>query len=995
MQTPPLPDNEKERLIALRQLKLLDTPTEERFERITRIVKQVFNTEMALITLVDENRQWFKSSQGLDASETPREISFCGHAILGEDIFLIPDATKDERFFDNPVVTGPPNVRFYAGAPLKTSEGYRIGTLCIIDDQPRVLTLEEQLILRDFADCVEEQINSGDPKTHNLFVEKSKRLSDIIVHAQSQFIRETNRREAFNGILENILDLTDSEYGFIGEVLHNENGEPYLKTFSITNIAWNDETRNFYDSNAPRGMEFRNLDSLFGVALRSGHPVIANDPSNDPRRHGLPPGHPALDAFLGIPIHHQDNMVAMMGIANRQYGYDQELIDFLTPLLATLGQLVGASRTKQKQFEIERRLVSVIEGTNVGTWEWNIQTGETVFNQRWAQMLGYTLDELQPTTVNIWKSLSHPDDFKLAMAAIEAHFNNETDFYEMPIRMKHKNGKWVWIHDRGRVMSRTQSNQPLMMFGTHTDINEQKQAELTLKENEQQLREAQALSHIGSWQANLLTGELNWSDEIYRIFGYKPRSFAPSVEAFHAAVHPDDLEKVHESEKAAEVSGNHDVIHRIIRPDGMVRHVHELAQAETDKDGALIRLTGTVQDITDQVEVEQALITARDEAQRANQAKSKFLSSMSHELRTPMNAILGFTQLMELDDNLTTSQKENLQEVYNAGKHLLTLINEVLDLTKVESGKLDISLEAVEIQTLVEESTNLLNNMAGKNNIKIHYHGLEDIYLLADYTRLKQSLLNLLSNAIKYNNANGKVCIYARSASPDRVQICIEDNGPGISAQRINELFQPFNRLGAENSKIEGTGIGLTLTRQIVKLMNGSIGVESEEAKGSTFWIELPLETNPGHRSPLFHPDSATPSNTESNHSSQHSILYIEDNPANLKLVSQIIKKRKDFTLLSTHSAEHGLELAFNSKPNLILLDINLPGMNGYEILQKLRKNTQTESIPIIAVTANAMPDDIKRGKTAGFDDYLTKPIEVTVLLRTLDNYLLDKELIS
>ncbi|MDH5218323.1 MAG: ATP-binding protein, partial [Gammaproteobacteria bacterium] len=282
-----------------------------------------------------------------------------------------------------------------------------------------------------------------------------------------------------------------------------------------------------------------------------------------------------------------------------------------------------------------------------------------------------------------------------------------------------------------------------------------------------------------------------------------------------------------------------------------------------------------------------------------------------------------------------------------------------------------------------------------KNNIKIHYHGLEDIYLLADYTRLKQSLLNLLSNAIKYNNANGEVSIYARSASPDRVQICIEDNGPGISAQRINELFQPFNRLGAENSKIEGTGIGLTLTRQIVELMNGSIGVESEEAKGSTFWIELPLETNPGHHSPLFHSDSVVPANTESKHASQHSILYVEDNPANLKLVSQIIKKRKNFTLLSAHSAERGLELAFNSKPNLILLDINLPGMNGYEVLQKLRNNKQTENIPIIAITANAMPDDIKRGKTAGFDDYLTKPIEVTVLLRTLDNYLRDNELIS
>lgn len=275
---------------------------------------------IALISLVDADRQWFKSCQGLEVRETGRDVSFCAHAILDGGIFEIPDAHLDERFADNPLVTGAPHIRFYAGAPLSTQEGYRIGTLCVIDNEPRQLTDQERGILRELADCVEAEIQKIDLLRQLQALDMSQKLQDVISLAQAEFIQEDAQRSAFDSLLQGLLDLTNSEYGFIGEVCQRADGQPYLKTYAITNIAWNDETRAFYDAHAPQGMEFTNLNSLFGAAMLTGEPVIANAPSSDPRQCGLPEGHPALDAFLGVPVFHAGEMLAMFGMANRPGG---------------------------------------------------------------------------------------------------------------------------------------------------------------------------------------------------------------------------------------------------------------------------------------------------------------------------------------------------------------------------------------------------------------------------------------------------------------------------------------------------------------------------------------------------------------------------------------------------------------------------------------------------------------------------------------------------
>ncbi len=422
-----------------------------------------------------------------------------------------------------------------------------------------------------------------------------------------------------------------------------------------------------------------------------------------------------------------------------------------------------------------------------------------------------------------------------------------------------------------------------------------------------------------------------------------------------------------------------------MRKDGSLFPI-ELSVNEMLLDGEK-QFTGVVHDISSRKKVEQALIDARDEADRANQAKSEFLSSMSHELRTPLNAILGFSQLLEYDESLSAEHRDSAHEIIKAGAHLLSLINEVLDLAKIEAGHVELTLEPVEVCAVIAECLPMVNALADKRSIRLSHRGLQGISVRADHMRLKQALLNLISNAIKYNRDGGSVHIEVQaSEANDRLRIRITDTGLGIPSHRLDELFQPFNRLAAENSGVEGTGIGLTITRRVVEMMEGSVGVESKMGQGSTFWIELPLESTCD--AVQEHTARANESTALRDARKKQVVLYIEDNPANLKLVMQILKNHKHIHLLTADCAEAGTELALTHKPDLILLDINMPQMSGYEVMEIFKSDENLIDIPVIAVTANAMERDIQHALAAGFTDYLTKPIDIEPFLETIERRL-------
>jgi PAS domain S-box-containing protein len=388
-------------------------------------------------------------------------------------------------------------------------------------------------------------------------------------------------------------------------------------------------------------------------------------------------------------------------------------------------------------------------------------------------------------------------------------------------------------------------------------------------------------------------------------------------------------------------------------------------------------------DISERKAAEHALIAARDEAERANRAKSQFLSSMSHELRTPMNAILGFAQLLASDAEqpLAARQRDHVREILRGGRHLLSLINEVLDLALVETGKLKVSLEPVQVAELLQECLGLLRPLARDGAIDVRVVDVSacECLVIADRTRLKQVLLNLLSNAIKYNRASGHVRIACR-AEADTVRIAVTDSGPGVSPEQGARLFQAFERLDASQTAVEGAGLGLALSRQLLQAMGGEIGLDSELGAGSTFWVRLPRAEAPGAvpDADLF---TASAAAAPAPGGAPRKVLYIEDNPVNVLLMEAMLAHIPNVQMLTAPLPALGLLMAAAERPDLILLDIQLPGMDGFEVLRLLRLGAATQSIPVFAVSANAMDSDLRRGVEAGFARYLTKPLDMRELL--------------
>lgn len=385
------------------------------------------------------------------------------------------------------------------------------------------------------------------------------------------------------------------------------------------------------------------------------------------------------------------------------------------------------------------------------------------------------------------------------------------------------------------------------------------------------------------------------------------------------------------------------------------------------------------------------LHNAMEEARQANQAKSDFISAMSHEMRTPMNAILGFAQLLQDDANLSAEQHENIDDIIHAGQHLLDLINEVLDLAKIESGSINLHPKNLLFADIIAMCRKLVEPLAKKHQITLHIDESchDDQYVYCDYLRVKQILLNLLSNAIKYNTAQGSVWMNCERGA-EYLTIRVRDTGTGIEQSSLEKLFEAFNRLGAENSDIEGTGIGLLITRQLIEMMGGKLGIESKAGEGSTFWFTLPLgdsaqNTTATRQAGSLHPlmKLQTPS-----FGAGFSLLYIEDNQVNINLIQKLIKRHTDMEMHSALRPGEGLQLATDLQPDIILLDINLPGMSGYDVLQQLRSREPTREIPVIALTANARGDEIQKGHRAGFDGYLTKPIDIKQFIQLLENML-------
>jgi PAS domain S-box-containing protein len=427
--------------------------------------------------------------------------------------------------------------------------------------------------------------------------------------------------------------------------------------------------------------------------------------------------------------------------------------------------------------------------------------------------------------------------------------------------------------------------------------------------------------------------------------------------------------------------------------DGKQTVVSYNATTFHDRDRKLQGVVASARDVTERKRFEQALQetnsaleNARLVAEKANAAKSDFLSSMSHELRSPLNAILGFAQLMDSErPRLNPVQTERIGQILHGGWHLLKLINEILDLAAIESGQLSLSREAVSLATVMTDCRTMMEPLAQERNIRMTFPAFaQPVYVQADLTRLKQVVINLLSNAIKYNRTGGEVIVECSLVATGRVRLTIRDTGAGLTPAKLAQLFQPFNRLGQETNGVAGTGIGLVVTRRLTELMGGVLGVESTPGAGSVFWCELSAAAAPQLARPTAPLRLASRPPLPAN-APVRTILCVEDNPANMELVGQLIARRPDLRLATAVNGTLGIDLAREIQPAVILMDLNLPGISGIEALHILRADPQTAHIPVVALSANAMPRDIAKGLEAGFHRYLTKPIKVDEFMATLD----------
>lgn len=672
----------------------------------------------------------------------------------------------------------------------------------------------------------------------------------------------------------------------------------------------------------------------------------------------------------------------------------------------SIGLFVIYLRSRHIQFLLTKtdlkRLINLFENTPNGVITVNSKGNIENINRAASLILGYEAKEILGKNVDIIIPISLRKKYKNELNhAMDAGANYYEKGHTLETSIQTKKGVRLPIE---LSLSSFIWNDELFITGIIRNITAKLQEKKALIAATNEARYLQTLSEETSKRLSaiyenmvdgLITIDINGlitsiNPAARTLFGYKEievlgKNVKILMPAPYKETHDAYLANYRETRIAKIIGIGREVTG--LRKDGSTFPMH-LAVSEIFFNEQII-YTGIIRDISSQKKSEQLLIQAKDEAERANKAKSEFLSAMSHELRTPLNAILGFSELMLSDEEspLVEDKLDSINYIYTSGQHLLKLVNDVLDLSAIESGQMNLEIETHSPQELIRSSQPLILGMARKRKINVTINDFDDMFIEADSTRFKQILINLISNAIKYNRADGwiKVDCFEHNATYMRTQIT--DSGFGIPLTKQALVFSSFSRLGQENSTIEGTGIGLIVTKNLVEAMQGEIGFESEEDIGSKFWFDLPKS----HKICQLSSSSVEKSDTQKiklNHSKVKRVLYVEDNNVNIKLMESLFKSFELFSLMSVTTAEEALEQLHNYKPNLILMDINLPGMNGIVAAQKIKQFNDFKNTPIIAVSASAMKHELTDAKQS-FDDYVTKPIDLDFLTQLLEKYLL------
>lgn len=678
-----------------------------------------------------------------------------------------------------------------------------------------------------------------------------------------------------------------------------------------------------------------------------------------------------------------------------------------TFLAAALTYALLLSRTRRRQAEsreIElarnralaydrQRFEHILAGTNAGTWEWNVQTGETRFNDRWAEIVGYTLAELAPISIATWSDLTHPADLVKSGELLEQHFSGDLDFYDCELRMRHKDGHWVWVHDRGRLTTWTPDGKPEWMFGTHMDISRTKELQRRLTESQELLERGGQLARLGGWRvavpddpADLPRTEVVWTETTRRIHevpdDYTPvlgegiRFYAEEAQPIIAAA----------VDHALATGEGWDLELQLVTHLGRRIWVRSVGEVERDEDGRVTALFGVFQDIDDRHRIEQELRLAKAAADEASATKSRFLANTSHEIRTPMNALIGLTYLLDQSD-LNAEQRDLLAKIEFAGKSLSAIINDVLDLSKVESGELVLEQMPVNPGALVAEVVALMSPQAKARRIMLTSVIAEDTppVLIGDATRLRQIVANLLSNALKFTEPGGAVTTrLQRQGSADGIvtlRLSVTDTGIGISPEVQARLFTPFSQADSSTSRTYGgTGLGLSIVNRLADLMGGEVGLTSEPGVGSEFWVTLPLP-EPSEHSGLSNLGGGP---------TVHVVIAEDDDDQRRAIVHLAQAMGWETDDVATGSELIARTMSLTSQgcpPDVLLIDWRLPDMDALTALASLRDQLTPGTLPAaIVITGHDREFIASQPNAVLADRVLTKPVEPSELFNAVSD---------
>jgi PAS domain S-box-containing protein len=929
--------DEEQRLALLYSLAVLDTAPEPSFDGLVELAAQLTGCAIALVSLIDRDRLWFKAAYGIAPRDMARESSICTHAVGRDALLEVADTLADPRLAGNPLVTGGPRIRFYAGVPLRL-DGHTLGTLCVMDAAPRRLDAAQRAGLHHLAVAATELLRSRQ-RLHAIDAERARLLD--FAHASGDWMWETDaalRYTWISGAFEPVTGEPPS--AMIGRTLADAplldtQGDPLPEGATLHDLLRADRpfARALTEKHTPHGRL---------VISRSAVPVLDADGR--------------LAGWRGTTRDMTERLRAAAAAREREL--------LLTKLSA---QLPGALH----QFRIGP------DG----------RAGFTFASEGVRELFGIDPQAVIERAEGIYDVVLSEERAAM-IASVEASRRALTAWrHEYRVRRPDGSVRWLASHATPERMP----DGSTVWHGFTSDVTHSKRIELALRESEERWSLAAEAAGIGVAELDLEAATLRLDERACRNHRLPPAPSGIPFEYWMAQIEPDDRAGVAEALRRALDEGRTlDARYRLCRRDGAARWLEITARGQYEPPTPLrggppghpVRMVGTCRDVTEQHEAEQ-LRRDKEAAESASRAKSEFLSRMSHELRTPLNSILGFTQLMALDREhaLGPDQRKRLDSAQRSSHLLLGLINDVLDLTRIECEDFKLAPRPVDLARMLGACLVLIQPLAREHAVALPAPAGAP-WVRADARALEQVLMNLLSNAIKYNRRGGSVRLEV-TADGTRVRLAVVDQGPGLDERQQRALFEPFNRLGAERTRVQGTGLGLVIARQLAQAMGGTLEVESRPGAGSRFTLVLDAaEAQAG--------DTTTPAQIDAGPPSvpaalpQRHVLYIEDEPVNVLLMEEVFRGQAGWTLEVARDGAQGLALARRAPPDVLLIDMNLPDMSGIEVVRALRNDPATAGLRCIALSADAMREQIETARAAGFNDYWTKPIDVRRMIGAL-----------